>query len=324
MDGSYQDQSLRLGASLQQVLQDHSRFASRIREVAHSVESENSNLTLRLHYPSFRNGKPTIAELAEVLSYMVTHFCIPRSQLASLSSPDFDADHRLIESNRLYRKAIQLFKKAQKLSNRNGEAGELLLFVLTEWILKAPQILAKMSLKTNPNMPVHGADGIHVRYCSISGSLKFYWGESKLYSDLGSGVSSAVRSVCEALADDALSHELELVKNNIALTGLDDLARVELLKYLDPFDESYNSRQDVVTCLIGFDFSKYAELTGSHDVEEKFKFLAEEKLKEVEPQLSRSFSRNELLHTEIQLFLLPLPSVQELRDKFQDVIGWEE
>src|SRR3546814_10487872 len=65
--------------------------------------------------------------------------------------------------SQLNQRALALFKRVRKASNRSGEAGELLLYLLTEWILGAPQIIAKMGLKTNPQMPVHGSDGVHVR-----------------------------------------------------------------------------------------------------------------------------------------------------------------
>jgi hypothetical protein len=68
-------------------------------------------------------------------------------------------------------------------------------YLLTEWILEAPQLLAKMSLKTNKEMPVHGADGVHVRFCEDAQQLRFYWGESKLYADVGQGITAAVSSV---------------------------------------------------------------------------------------------------------------------------------
>lgn len=49
---------------------------------------------------------------------------------------------------------------------REASVDELLLFLLTEWILGAPQVIAKLALKTNPQMPVHGADV--VESCSKS------------------------------------------------------------------------------------------------------------------------------------------------------------
>lgn len=319
-----QDVDRRIAESLEAILLDHSRFSSRIREVVHTVKSAHSNITLRLHYPSFRSGKPTIAELVNTLSYMTTHFCIPRAQIRKLKLTDLDDDQKIIEFNKLYQQSLELFKQAQKITNRNGEAGEILLFILTEWILQAPQILAKMSLKTNPNMPVHGADGVHVRYCTDTASLNFYWGESKLYADFSAGLRSAVQSITDALDEKALAHELELVKNNIDLSGIDEVARDAIIKYLDPFEECYNSRRDIVTCLIGFDFDKYSELAVGVEAENEFREFAGAELKRIEPQLSRAFSRAELLQTEIQLFVFPLPSVQDFRDRFQSVIGWSK
>ena len=52
-------------------------------------------------------------------------------------------------------------EKFRELSNNTGELGELLLFSFLETDLKAPKLLTKMELKTNPNMYFNGADGVH-------------------------------------------------------------------------------------------------------------------------------------------------------------------
>ena len=58
----------------------------------------------------------------------------------------------------------------------------------------APQLIAKMSLKTNPKMPVHGADGVHVRYSKADKRLLLYWGESKVHADVGAAISAGFKA----------------------------------------------------------------------------------------------------------------------------------
>ena len=58
--------------------------------------------------------------------------------------------------------------------DRTGEAGEVLLFFLVEAILEAPQIVAKMELKTNHKDEVKGSDGIHARWNEKLGLVDFF------------------------------------------------------------------------------------------------------------------------------------------------------
>lgn len=226
--------------------------------------------------------------------------------------------------SRLEQEARSLFIRARKSSHRTGEAGELLLYLLTEWLLDAPQIIAKMSLKTSAQMPVHGSDGIHVRFDAEAGRLIFYSGEAKFHSDLSKAIKSAVASIKTGSSREKMQHEIELVQRHIDFTGLNEAARASLLRYLDPFDSAYNDRLEVVTCLIGFDFAAYANLhtDGSDAPDASFKALAIDKLREVGPAFATALADAGLPRQRVELFLFPVPSVSVLRDLFQDQIGW--
>lgn len=82
----------------------------------------------------------------------------------------------------------------RQLSSNDGELGELLLFSFLESDLKAPKLLSKMELKTNPNNYFNGADGVHYRRVS-DGNYQLIYGESKVYSDLKSGIKAAIISI---------------------------------------------------------------------------------------------------------------------------------
>lgn len=305
---------------------DYSRVLSaRIRALDHKVTCDAPGVTLRLHFPAFRGLDATVGELVDVIALYMLHFALPRSQIDGLKGllPSLSFEELSLRHSQLEQKAFSLFKLAQQATNRNGEAGELLLYLLTEWILKAPQLIAKMSLKTDRNMPVHGADGVHVRYCDDSNRLFLYWGESKCYADVVRAISEATKSIIKALQHESISHELRLVDQNIDLSGLSQIAKTTLLGYLDPFDERSNQRVDVTTCLIGFDFDGFRKLTSEHlDPEAEFRRLATIRLAELAPAVSSALQTENLSAREIELFFFPLPSVQRLRDLFQTKIGW--
>ncbi|WP_246807229.1 DUF1837 domain-containing protein [Ensifer sp. ENS05] len=266
-------------------------------------------------------------ELTDALSHFVVSFALPRSQVSQLMDlyGIMDREDFIQRYDQLSEKARNLFKKANEATNRNGEAGELLLYLLTEWVLAAPQLIAKMSLKTNREMPVHGADGIHARFCPDTQRLLLYWGESKLYSDVSAAITSAVTSIVEALRPEKLKHEIDLVQRHVEFAGLDGAAKEALLRYLDPFEENYNERHDVITCLVGFDFEAFSALsaTDPQGAETAFNALAVAKLSDLAPSISAKLRDSGLIGRPIELFLFPMPSVQKFRDLFQAKIGWK-
>lgn len=267
-----------------------------------------------------------VAELVDAVSTYIVNFCLPRQQVSDLNDQygkvPVEEFTGMFEA--LRQEAFDLFKRAHVATNRNGEAGELILYLLTEWLLEAPQIVAKMSLKTNTEMPVHGADGVHVRYCSATGRLYTYWGESKLYGNLEQAIAEAAKSIVDSLDDKKIKHEITLVKRHLDLSGLSPDARKAMLNFLDPYGSGYANRHDVISCLIAFDFDAFAAaLTCETDAEEEFCRLALAKLEEVAPKIAKALKAKSLDHQEVEMFIMPVPSVAALRDLFQDKIGWK-
>ncbi|NOM41508.1 DUF1837 domain-containing protein, partial [Klebsiella pneumoniae] len=107
----------------------------------------------------------------------IVDYAIPRSKLAEAKARDirFNSTEAVAE---LVERAKRSFTDLAK----TGEGGEMLLFLLAERFLKLPQILCKMDLKTDSRMHFHGADGVYADV-SPEGTLKLFWGESKIYSD---------------------------------------------------------------------------------------------------------------------------------------------
>src|SRR5690242_7092294 len=158
---------------------DYSKLSARLRELQHTVVCECAGVALRLHFPAFRQGKATVYEMIEAASLHMTSYALSRSEIAEIESKygKIPAQQFRDVTTALNANALRLFKTASKLAGRNGECGELLLYLLTEWVLGAPQFIAKMALKTNSELPVFGSDGIHVKYCAETGRLYLYWGE---------------------------------------------------------------------------------------------------------------------------------------------------
>jgi hypothetical protein len=259
---------------------DYSKLSVRIRELLHSVECEHAGVTLRLHFPALAQGRATIWEMVNAILDHMTPFALHRSQIEEIEEQygKIPPDEYRIKCERLQREATEQYIRAQKEGNKNGEAGELLLFVLTEWILNAPQLLAKLPLKTNRDVPSHGTDGIHVGYWPEKKALCTYWGEAKLYADVDKAIASAAKSIETALKPENTQFELALVSRHLHTTGLSAEAKSLLISFLNPFEhENYNKRINITTCLVGFDFDAYVQLNINSD-EEHFTNLARTKL----------------------------------------------
>ncbi|HJV36708.1 MAG TPA: DUF1837 domain-containing protein [Geomonas sp.] len=196
-----------------------------------------------------------VRDLVRVICDQVLDFAIPRSRIAEAES-EFLATRSTAKFARLTVEARRLFTDLAQ----SGEGGELLLFVLAERLLKLPQLLCKMSLKTNSRMHVHGADGLHAGVDDATGRLVLYWGESKIFADGITAIRECLGSLAPMLLDDAnggsaSDRDLQLLQRHV---DLDDAALEAALKaFLDVEGEHYNSVEFRGLCLVGFDCDAY-------------------------------------------------------------------
>jgi hypothetical protein len=304
----------------------HDDLGSRLRIVTHSAKSKYERVKLHGHFLAFREGQPTVAEFINILSLKLVPFCLHRKYIDQVqSSWGTLPPGKVHESSvQLHQQALDLFKRANKKTNRNGEFGELITYLLIESVLKAPQFVAKMSLKTNAQMPVHGSDGIHLSYSEETGKLSLYWGESKCYASVQSAIDKAAESVAENLEQNKLAHELFLVEQYFDLAGFPDVFREAVLSFLNPYNENYNKRADVSVIFIAFDFAAFATLKSLKPDEVELKFSDELRtaLSDYVTRLDKAFQKHGVKEHSVELFFLPVPSVDEMRTLFQDKIGW--
>lgn len=305
---------------------DHDDLGARVRTLTHAVKSVNSDVTLHGHYLPFRGGTPTVEEFIELLTTKLIAFCMSRKSIiaASAAWKDLSELKRMEKVVALQNKAVDLFKKAQKSTNRNGEFGEVITYLLIEYVLKAPQLVAKMSLKTNPQMPIHGSDGIHFRFDEATGGLTLLWGESKCYASVTGAISEAVKSVAENLEHQKMRQELFLIEQHGDLSAFSEAGQKAILSFLDPYDENYNKRIDRSVILIAFDFQRFADMNAlkPSDVEAAFEAALRVELAACASRLDGHLTTHGIQHHALDVFFLPVPSVHEFRAGFQDKIGW--
>ncbi|OTG59436.1 hypothetical protein B9T36_08750 [Acinetobacter sp. ANC 4204] len=262
------------------------------------------------------NGQVRIDGLIEHLSNCLIDYAIPRKEIDRVFK-DFEKTGSAMELAKLSGKARGLFTS---LSN-SGESGELLLFLFAEYLLKLPQLISKMSLKTNSQLHYNGADGVHLGVCEDSKKLCLYWGESKLYKSPSNAIYECMKSIAPLLKGNGTGYDrrdLHLLSDFMNVND-PDLMKA-LVSYLDPDDPNFNLLEYRGICLIAFDHDCYGEDGVAQVIDE----VTQKVSSQIEIWNRNVFNRitaEDLAKIKIHVFLLPFPSVEDFRKKFNEKIA---
>lgn len=245
------------------------------------------------------NDEVRIDALTKLLARQVVDFCIPRSRRDEAQA-HLVATGSTEEFERLSEEARSLFTTLEN----SGEAGELLLYMLLERMLGLPQLLCKMSLKTNPEMHVHGTDGVHARF-ENDGRLALYWGESKLHKSFGSAIDECVKSIAPYLipGNKVRDHDLLLLREHVNIE--DEVAIDALRRYFLSSTPQAAKVEFRAACLVGFDIADYPRPEDA---------ALTENIEAWRARVARRIGDHRLERFEVEFFLIPFPSVSEFRD----------
>lgn len=312
-----------LESKLGGLLGDFSLLASRIKHLTFDTDPCGDRIDVQCSYIVFRDGQPTFSDFISTIADHIIPFCLPRSEIRKAAQLVANGDHVAAgrAMTQLAERARALFIKAKKGSSRSGEAGEIVLYILTEWLLEAPQIVSKMYLKTNNQMPVHGTDGIHARFDASTQKLYLYWGESKAHAKIASGLSAALESIADFVSNNHEQREIEIVSSYLDFDGVDQVSKEAFLRYLDPYATESNERVVVHSCLLVFDFMT-PSAKNSGDAESIFVAQVKSEVASFIKTIKDRVADKGLSPQRFEFFLLPVPSVEDFRDKFQEKIGW--
>jgi hypothetical protein len=280
--------------------------------VGDPVTLDETRANCRCHFVARdANDRPRVKALTKTLAKHAMAFCIPRSRideaaahLAETGSPE--------KFSELESQARSLFTKLEK----SGEGGELLLYLLLEAVLSTPQILCKMPLKTNAEMHVHGADGVHARLLP-NGNLALYWGESKLYASVNGAIDACFESVAPFLLDeggaDATERDLMLVRENVDAGDPDVTAA--LVCYFE--DEAAAAKVEFRgACLVGFSLDDYP-----HPFDDDGKTIQEQVVTAIgkwQKRIADQIGKRKLETFEFEVFCVRMPSVDDFRKALRE------
>lgn len=260
-----------------------------------------------IHYYALatdRHGSPRISDLIDWLFDHVALYVFHNRRVEETGG----------DSRKLTRVALQALEKFQ--SKKGDEGGEFLLWAFLEAILGAPQAVAKMSHKTNFDMPVHGADAVHARWAEGDRRLTLLLGESKLHKTASSCIGDAFKSLEEALTDAGIQKEKTLLTDypSQLSPGLEEALRAWWTG--EPCDFEVDL---AYAFLLGFDLPAYKQL-----LEKKFEDPCGHVLNEYtayHKNLKNMFCGRLPLKgrkptQELYVFFLPFHSVEEFRSAF--------
>lgn len=264
--------------------------------------------TIRFHHLKCDgNGRPMVKALAEMLYEYIIYYCI-----ASRNRPEALTAK---QAARLTNEARKLFRHPdlkEGQEDTTGEAGEALLYFLTEAVLQAPQIVAKMELKTNHSDEVKGSDGIHAKWNNEEKIVDFYFGESKLYKDPYSAISSAIKSISQFHNVAMYKHEFAIATKHFKYAN--DEIKSQLKDLIRGGEISTGARINHA-CLIGFDWDSYKSVSPSEMKKDIKKLLLKDGAN-ITSNLNKKLADFEHKYLRFDIFFLPFPSVAEFRKAF--------
>jgi hypothetical protein len=290
-------------------------FSALLHDVERHVVVDGTNITAHCHCLTLDgNGRPRIEDLVDAVAEHVIDYAIPRSE----SHAAFEEAHRTGSSQ----KVVRLHTQARKLFTdliQSGEGGELLLFALAEKLLQLPQLICKMSLKTNARMHIHGADGLHAGVDEQTGKLLLYWCESKIFGDVSSAIRDCLKSLAPMLLDhEASKRDLQLLQRHL---DLDNHNLENALKmFLNPDDLAFNALEFRGLCLVGFDCDAYPRGPSKTELKAVVSAITLT-LPRWKQHVAKRVTMEEIGAFSMHFLFVPFPSADEFRNLFRERLG---
>lgn len=301
------------------------------KHLAVAAESQGSSIPCTsLMHVRFQEDKPAIEKLANYLWLCAPNYSLSRRRREELRIQMAEApvgDLKLVNlvSNTV-RDAFLEFNKAYP--HRSSEVGELLAYCIALEQLGASQLLAKMALKTNNNMPVHGLDGIHGKV--EDGWLTLYFLESKLSGSANSGAKDFAESVA-GFSNDTKQYQREylLVKELGNLDALSPGDRKVALDYFDVFSSSdIPKRERYVGVILYSDPNAFASLPPVNDSqkpgfhEKKFAETYAQQLQHHQATALKHLNDNGGKAEKCRVYFVAVPDTSVVRELLYQEMGY--
>ncbi|AON53132.1 DUF1837 domain-containing protein [Herbaspirillum seropedicae] len=322
-----EDSLLQLKAALEGLL-DKAELSKHVAIAAESKAPSQPATTLM--HVRFRENKANVETLAQFLWQCATNYSLSRRRRQEIheqikTAPPGDLSTLSLVSTSV-REAFLEFNK--DYPHRSSEVGELLAYCIALEQLGAAQLLAKMALKTNNNMPVHGLDGIHGKV--ENGWLTLFFLESKLSSNANSAAKEFAESVAEFSNNKKqYRREYQLVKDLGNLDALSPTDKKVALDYFDIFTSSDTPiRERCVGVLLYSDENAFASLPPLSDdhapgfYEEVFAEAYAKQLGHHQGAALKHLKSNKGEPERCRVYFVVVPDADAVRQLFYDTMGY--
>lgn len=292
---------------------------SRIEQVSFDVNiSDTQSKCYCYSVKRDNNGNLRVQDLIDFVDEKIVDYAIPKKKIdeAKQYLSDTGSTSKIVK---LKKQAVELFTSLKK----TGEGGELLLYILAIEILKIPQLISKMSLKTSGELHYQGSDGIHVKYNQTTKSLDLFWGESKMYKKASDAFSECFKSLNSYLLDpysfkSTQERDLVLITDNISQNINNENFEDLFVAYFDKDNDLSNYLTYKGICFIGYDSDKYGDSSKTIDkIKEELSVELEKHYKNISKQIKKYSGLDK---KEIHVFLMPFPSVEDFRKYYLNTL----
>lgn len=283
-----------------------------------------------LLHARFNEDKPQIDALARFLWSQAVNYALPRRRRIAFQKRLQDNPADLSPAADLIQAVRNVFIEFRKQHpSRASEVGEVLAYCIALHHLNAAQVAAKMSLKTSSNMPVHGLDGIHAIF--DNDALTIYFLESKLSKSANDGLREYAESVAGFLKDEKqYLREYELIGELGNLDTLEGDAREMMLQHFDVVGNPNIHRRERSVGVVCYSEKKHYTNTisvsdGPIDIHEKhFASNYTQELKHHQEAALKHLQAQDADPNKCIVFLVAVPDVNDLREKFYAAMGIDE
>lgn len=213
--------------------------------------------------------------------------------------------------------STQAREKLRRAQSNTGELGELLLYCLLESHLHAPKLLTKLELKTSSNEYVKGTDGVHLLKID-NASYQLVFGESKLHSDLGSGIVSAFNSIKTLIENglDKMRYEIHLVNTNLLKETVSDESYDILKKILIPSENDEDLNIDnSFGVFLGFDvnISEDERCVSNNEFRNNILEKIKASIIEIIPTINKYLKKKEFIGYNFYFYIVPFSELEKAR-----------
>lgn len=223
----------------------------------------------------------------------------------------------LVAQNKFGNLSTQAREKLRRAQSNTGELGELLLYCLLESHLHAPKLLTKLELKTSPNEYVKGTDGVHLLKID-NASYQLVFGESKLHSDLESGIVSAFDSIKTLIENglDKMRYEIHLVNTNLLKETVSDESYDILKKILIPSENDEDLNIDnSFGVFLGFDvnISEDERCVSNNEFRNNILEKIKASIIEITPTINKYLKKKEFIGYNFYFYIVPFSELEKAR-----------